>query len=215
MDGVQPCILLVRDLASRKLLLSLPTEAKDARSASVALVSVFLEAGGPPAVEADNDWAFAPRRWALCFPPWGTASLLSSLRDPVLRWFVRGWYWVAEDTSTPSGCASWLVPGVERPPCEGCERPGEPACALMSPVSHRRHCLEPVRGGQPRGGPRLRPSRPPLRTPGLAGATPRRPAPARRPDAGGRRPHRYHTCPRRGWVPFCQEEADQFTPSVP
>jgi transposase InsO family protein len=82
LDGVYPYVFVVRDLASGELLLSLPAEVEDARTAGGALVSLFREHGAPLVIKADNDSAFTAQEMQELLSPWSPFFLLSPLGMP-------------------------------------------------------------------------------------------------------------------------------------
>ena len=57
-DGVYPWILVVRDLASGNLLLSIPVTAETARVVFHALTMLFKQCGKPLVIKSDNGSAF-------------------------------------------------------------------------------------------------------------------------------------------------------------
>jgi len=88
-DGVYPYILVVRDLASGKLLLSLPAEVEDAQTAGSALVSLFREHEAPLVIKADNNLAFTAQEPQELLSPWSPFFLLSPLGMPSYNGFCE------------------------------------------------------------------------------------------------------------------------------
>jgi hypothetical protein len=80
LDGVYAYVFVVR--ASGNLLLSLPAEVEDARTAGGALVSLFREHGAPLVIKADNDSAFTARETQELLSPWSPSFRLSPLGMP-------------------------------------------------------------------------------------------------------------------------------------
>lgn len=81
-DGVFSNILAVRDLASGKQLLSLPTEDQSSETTCRALEALFREHGAPLVLKSDNGPSFVSVDLAICLRPWAVHLLLSPIRCP-------------------------------------------------------------------------------------------------------------------------------------
>lgn len=134
-DGEYPYILVVRDLASGKLLAAVPTRGADASAVCAVLTTLFLAHGAPLVLKSDNGSHFvneevgrllaAWRTMALRSPPWtpsyngaceaGIGGLKTRAHDESARQDRPGQWTcddvetarlVANETARPSGIAA-------------------------------------------------------------------------------------------------------------
>jgi len=81
-EGQYVKILVVRDLASGKTLLSLPVEAETSKSVRDALVALFLEHGTPLVIKSDNGSPFTAQETEKLLAEWNVWALLSPPGTP-------------------------------------------------------------------------------------------------------------------------------------